>query len=139
VLHKSRKLVPFPTILIADDIEANRYVLRRILEGANCLVEEADTRAEAERVIFERNPEVPFSLLILDVQYPDGNGYDLCESLKADSRTAHIPILLMSAVFTENMDHVQGLKCGADSYLVQPVDPGVLIATVRAMLRIGKS
>jgi PAS domain S-box-containing protein len=125
-----------PRILVGDDEESSRHVLRRILEGAGYRVVEAGTAAETRRLVYDSNSRP--SLVILDVHFPDGNGYELCRAIKKDPRVGAIPVLQMSAIFTKNIDRVQGLECGADSYLVQPVDPGALVATVRALLRIGK-
>lgn len=128
--------LPSSALLLADDDEANRYVLRRILESAGYRVIESGTAAETRRLVSDASD--PPALVILDVHLPDGNGYELCRAFKSDANLAKIPVLQMSAMFTRDTDRVQGLECGADSYLIQPVDPGVLIATVRALLRIGK-
>ena len=73
-----------------------------------------------------------FSMLILDVGLPDGNGLDWCRGLRAAGTTA--PILVLSAR-AEEMDRVLGLELGADDYLTKPFSPRELVARVRAMLR----
>jgi PAS domain S-box-containing protein len=118
------------TVLIADDTEASRYSLRRTLEHAGFGVREAVNAAAALREA-ARNPD----LIILDVNLPDRSGYEVCEILKANPKTARIPILHVSASFQESDNRSQGLERGADGYLTYPVEPRELIANVHALLR----
>src|SRR5690349_3438793 len=118
-------------ILIVDDREQNRYISSRILRSAGYLVEEAlDGRQALEKVL-----EQP-ALMILDVRLPDILGYEVCRRVKENPQTTNIPVLLVSAAFTSTESRVQALDAGADAYLVQPLEPTVLIATVRALLRL---
>lgn len=120
-----------PLILNVDDFEAARYAITRVLRKASFEVSEAGTGAEAlERVVTER-PD----LVLLDVNLPDMSGYEVCRRIKSDPRTARIPVLHMSASSRGSADRVHGLNVGADSYLTEPVEPEVLVATVRAALR----
>jgi PAS domain S-box-containing protein len=121
-------------ILIVEDSEQNRYTLSRWLQRAGFTTWEARTGHEALELA-QRNP----SLITLDVQLPDLNGFDLCQRLKSDARTSSIPILQTSATFVDSRDKIQGLQGGADGYLIQPVDPEELIATVRALLRVRRA
>jgi DNA-binding response OmpR family regulator len=75
------------------------------------------------------------ALVLLDVHLPDMSGMDVCRQLKANPSTAAIPVLLRSAVFTRSSDKAHGLEGGADGYLVEPVEPVELVATVKALLR----
>ena len=72
---------------------------------------------------------------MLDVQLPDVDGLEVCRRLKADPMTASIPVLQTSATLVSAEQKVEGLESGADGYLVQPVEPAELVATVRALLR----
>jgi signal transduction histidine kinase len=76
------------------------------------------------------------SLVLLDVNLPDISGYDVCRRLRATEDTRHLPVLLVSAVFVHSDDRSQGLEGGADAYLIKPVEPRELLATVRALLRV---
>jgi PAS domain S-box-containing protein len=69
------------------------------------------------------------------VQLPDMNGTELCRRLKTDPVTAAIIVVNTSAAFRGGSDYVHGLNQGADAYLVEPVDPEILVATLRALLR----
>jgi len=118
-------------ILIVDDREENRYISSRILRSAGYSVEEASTGREGLQKILQRP-----ALVILDIRLPDILGYEVCVRIKENPQTANIPVLLISAAFTSSETQVQALDAGADAYLIQPLEPTVLIATVRALLRL---
>src|SRR5690349_12795284 len=121
---------PVINVLVVDDTLANRWVLTRILEEGGYAVVEGETAADAIRLAATR-PD----LIVLDVRLPDGSGFELARGLKAQEHTADIPLLLVSASFTSPNERARGLDSGADSYLTHPVEPPVLLATVRALLR----
>jgi PAS domain S-box-containing protein len=118
-------------VLVIDDNDANRYVTSRVLQQAGFIVKEATLGNEALRLATEQ-PD----LIILDVKLPDIHGFEVCQRLKAEPSTALIPVLHLSAQLVTTHDRVQGLECGADGYLVQPVEPLELLATVKSLLRI---
>ncbi|MBM62353.1 MAG: DNA-binding response regulator [Acidobacteria bacterium] len=76
----------------------------------------------------------PPNLLVLDLMLPGLSGFDLCRMMRADSATAAIPIIMLTAR-TEEEDRVQGLELGADDYLTKPFSPRELVARIRAVLR----
>lgn len=122
---------PTETILLVDDREENRYVVGRMLRGAGYRVIEAESGQQALIRVAE-HPD----LIVLDVKLPDILGYEVCRRLKSNPATSNIPILHLSATFITNESRVQALESGADSFLTQPVEPTVLIATVRSLLRL---
>lgn len=125
---------PRAHILVIDDQERTRYIFRRILSRAGYAVEEAGTGGEGLTKALSE-PDV----IISDVNLPDMLGYDLSRRLKADPVTAGIPVLQISASFTSDESKAQALQGGADSYLVQPVEPAVLLAQIQALLRLKKA
>ncbi len=120
-----------PLLLVADDTEANRYAVVRHLKAHGYAVEEADNGGGA----LARTRELLPDLLILDVRMPDMNGFEVARQVKADPRTAGVPILHISASFTDSESMARGLDNGADGYLTHPIEPVVMIATVRSLLR----
>ena len=118
-------------ILIADDREENRYVVGRVLRAAGYECLEAPTGSKALELA-ETQPD----LIILDVRLPDMSGYEVCSRIKQNPRTGSIPILQISASFVSVEDRVRALEGGADGYLTHPIDRMVLVATVRALLRL---
>jgi PAS domain S-box-containing protein len=119
-------------LLIVDDNAATRYALRRRMERQGFTVLEAGTGAEGLQLIAEQIPDA----LILDVNLPDMSGFDIVRQLRSEPRTALLPVVHVSAASIQTGDIVTGLEAGADAYLVHPVDPDVLLATLRTLLRV---
>jgi PAS domain S-box-containing protein len=119
-----------PIILNVDDVERVRAVISEILRCAGFEVREAATGAEALRLAAE-HPD----LILLDIQLPDIDGFEVCRQLKADAATAAIPVLHLSGTCRDVEDRIRGLLNGAEGYLTQPVDAAELVARVRALLR----
>src|ERR1700761_5629953 len=122
------------TILVVDDSEDNRYAVRRHLEQAGFRVIEGASGEETLRLARD-NPD----LIILDVDLPDTNGFEVCQQIKNHPATAAIPVLNLSATFTMTRHRVQGLESGADAYLCHPVEAIELVATVNALLRVRRA
>jgi PAS domain S-box-containing protein len=119
-------------LLIVDDNAATRYALRRRMERQGFTVLESGTGAEGLQLIAEQIPDA----LILDVNLPDMSGFDIVRQLRSEPRTALLPVVHVSAASIQTGDIVTGLEAGADAYLVHPVDPDVLLATLRTLLRV---
>src|SRR5262245_60132962 len=118
-------------ILVVDDNEPARYTKSRILRDAGYEVTEAATGDEALRLVAERPPR----LILLDVNLPGVDGWEVCRRLKADPATASVAVLQVSATHVREEDTVRALEGGADASLTEPIEPAVLVATVRALLR----
>jgi PAS domain S-box-containing protein len=118
-------------ILVVDDNEASRYSVVRTLRHAGYATIEAATGDDALRHIGQQ-PD----LIILDVQLPDANGLEISRMVRANPATRLIPILQISATFTQTTDRIKGLDAGADGYLASPVAPEELLANVRMLLRL---
>ena len=118
------------TILHVDDDQANRYAVTRSLVKAGFEVTEAADGFTA----LQKATALP-DLIILDVRLPDIDGYEVCRRIKTDPATKHIPVLHLSASLVTGAAKAEGLDGGADAYLIRPVEPVELIATVNALLR----
>lgn len=122
------------TILNVDDSDAQRYATSRVLRHAGFEVIEAGTGHHALAMV-ARRPD----LVILDVNLPDMSGFEVCRQIRADESNARVPVVHLSASMVSTKAKVTGLDGGADAYLVQPVEPEELLATVRALLRVRKA
>lgn len=118
-------------ILVVDDNESARYGKARTLRRAGYEVIEAGTGEDALRAAIEHEVR----LAVLDVNLPDIDGWEVCRRLKADARTSAVVVLQVSATHVRQEDTVTALDSGADASLTEPFDPGVLVATVGALLR----
>lgn len=118
-------------VLVVDDDEAQQYLLARTLELAGFIPRLASTGLQALELAREK-PDI----ILLDVKLPDLLGFEVSRRLKADPATASIPIVQMSASFTTSGHRVEGLKGGADGYLIAPVEPSELVATLNTVLRM---
>ena len=122
------------TVLNVDDYDPGRYIRSRTLLKAGFDVLEASSGEEALQMA-RRGPE----LILLDINLPDINGLEVCRRLKENDDTAGIIVLHLSASRFGPQDQTLGLDNGADGYLVEPVSPEVLVATIRALLRVKRA
>jgi CheY-like chemotaxis protein len=117
-------------VLVVDDTVAGRYVTASWLRRRGHEVIEVGTGAEALETMAARAVD----LVVLDVGLPDMSGFDVCAMIKGDPVLTR-PVVHLSATSVRGADRVQGLTRGADAYLVEPVEPEELIATVDSVLR----
>jgi serine phosphatase RsbU (regulator of sigma subunit)/DNA-binding NarL/FixJ family response regulator len=116
-------------IMLVDDNEAKRYIMATWLRRAGHTVTEVSTGQGALDNVGTAD------LVLLDVNLPDMIGFEVCRKIKADPKTAAIPVIQVSATAVSVADRTQGLTEGADAYLVEPTEPEELLATVGAVLR----
>jgi signal transduction histidine kinase len=118
-------------IVVVDDTDASRYRTVRVLRRAGFDVIEGASGADALRLVRDCLPRV----VVLDVNLPDLDGWEVCRRIKGDPATASVLVLQLSASYVSEADTVRALDGGADGCLTEPVEPPVLVATVRALLR----
>ena len=123
------------TALVVDDTPSKRYVLSSWLRRAGFTVVEAETGAEA----LKRVETMRVDVVVLDVKLPDMSGFDVCERIKGQPAYAAVPVVHVSAAAVKVRDRTHGLSRGADAYLVEPIDPDELLATVQAVLRYARA
>ena len=131
-----------PKILVIDDQEENLRVISSTLSMyiPDCTIYTALGGLDGLEKGIDLNPVL--DLIITDIRMPDIDGFELCRRLKSDEgpRIRHfVPILILSAAFTESEHRVKGLKHGADGYLSRPYSNDELVAQVQVLLRIKQS
>ncbi len=122
-------------MLVVDDYESGRYAKAHVLREAGFRVLEAATGKQALQIVAAEQP----SLVLLDIKLPDIDGFAVCAAIKGDPDTARIMVLQVSAYFTSTRDQISGLDGGADAYIPGDIEPGLLVSTVRALLRTGSA
>ena len=116
-------------ILIVDDNESACRSLRLVFKKKGYEVETAGTGREA----IEKAQGGSFNLVILDIMLPDIGGIEICQQLRSNPETIHLPIIMLSGR-TEVPDKIRGLRAGADEYVTKPVDLDEQAARVAALL-----
>jgi two-component system, cell cycle response regulator DivK len=113
-------------VLVVEDNERNMKLVRDVLRAAGYRILEATTGRQAIELAGEHRP----GLALMDIQLPDMDGVETLDRLRADERTASIPVLALTAQAMEG-DPERFLSAGFDGYLSKPVDIADLVATVR--------
>jgi signal transduction histidine kinase len=121
-------------ILIVDDRPENILPLKKILELNGLECESALSGEEALRKILKKE----YALIILDVQMPGMDGFEVAESIGGFSKSRDIPIIFLSAVSKDKKFVTQGYTSGGIDYLTKPVDPEILILKVRTFLKLSE-
>ena len=114
--------------LIADDNADNILLMRRLIKrlGKDFDCIEAQTGREALRLAVERNPEV----ILLDMKMPDMDGYETAVALKSNKSTSTIPVIAVTAQAMLG-DRERALDAGCNDYLTKPIDPALLVETIK--------
>jgi two-component system cell cycle response regulator len=117
-------------VLVVDDIQANRRLMQAKLEAKYYTVLLAENGLEALEIAVAEAPQI----ILLDVMMPGMDGYEVCERLKQDDRTRHIPVVMLTAL-NDREDRLRGLEAGADDFLSKPIDDFALMARLEALTR----
>jgi CheY-like chemotaxis protein len=125
------------SVLAIDDKADNLVTLSALLKMTMPDVT-VQTAQSGQEGIDKAKAALP-DVILLDVVMPGIDGYDVCQRLRADSATRHIPIVLLTALATDAQSRIGGLRAGADAFLAKPIDEGELCAQVNVMLRIRKA
>jgi CheY-like chemotaxis protein len=113
-------------VLVADDASVNRQLLRELLEAYGHEIEEAADGIEALERVCSFRPDA----VLLDVNMPRMDGFEVCRRLKADPTTSAIPVLLVTAL-SDKENRLQGISVGANDYITKPIDTAETSLRVR--------
>ena len=118
-------------MLIVDDIPTNVRLLEARLTAEYFEVKTASSGRAALAIAAEGQTDI----ILLDVMMPEMDGFEVCQRLKADPATAHVPVVMITAL-DQPSDRVKGLQAGADDFLTKPVDDVQLMARVKSLVRL---
>ena len=118
-------------ILIVDDVDTNRFVLRDIIQEMGYQPVLTENGVQALKIVERIRPQ----LIILDVAMPEMDGYEFCKIMKDNAETRDIPIIFISA-FDDPSDVVKGFNLGGEDYITKPFIPEVVKARVRLHLKL---
>jgi two-component system cell cycle response regulator len=121
-------------VLVVDDIPVNVKLLEAKLLVEYYEVVTAHDGPTALQVVQDQRPDI----VLLDVMMPGMDGYEVCQRIKSDVTTAHIPVVMVTAL-NEVSDRVRGLEAGADDFLTKPVNDVALFARIRSLVRLKRA
>lgn len=120
-----------PRILIIDDVEVNRFVLRDIITDMRCMPMLAENGMQGLKIVEKCHPQ----LILLDIAMPEMDGFEVCRIIKDNPLTRDIPIVFISA-FDEAHEVVKGFALGGTDYITKPFIPEVVVARLKLHLQL---
>lgn len=121
-------------ILIVDDVEGQRFILRNIIMDMGYQPVLAGSGPQALKVFPKCNPR----LVLLDVSMPEMDGYEVCRILKSNPETSHVPVIFISA-FEDVEEIMKGFEAGCADYVTKPFIPEVIQARVGVHLKLSEA
>ncbi len=118
-------------ILSVEDDPMMQKLLQTALVAAGYEFRLSEDGRSALAVALSEKPD----LILLDVNLPDMTGIEICRALKAEPKTRHIPVLMLTGEAREIVTRVEGLDVGAEDYMFKPISPRVLIARISSILK----
>src|SRR5687768_4685967 len=123
-----------PRLLLVDDRPNNLMALEALLDPLECEIVVAESGEEALQLLLNE----PFDVILLDVQLPGLDGFEVAELIKQRERTRHIPLIFLTAT-TGTQTALRGYTAGAVDFVSKPFDPVVLRSKVAAFLELSKT
>ena len=122
------------TLLLVDDKSENLFALERILEDEDYTLLQAESGHEALRMVLNHDVD----LVLLDVQMPEMDGFQVAKLLRGAKKTKDLPIIFITAISKEYQYRQKGYELGASSYLMKPIDPDDLKKKIAYALKLRK-
>jgi adenylate cyclase len=119
-----------PTVLVVDDLPQNIRLLDAVLSPRGYVVIGAASGERALASLQERTPD----LVLLDILMPGMDGYEVCRRIRADERTAYLPVVMITA--SGDQEKVHAIEAGADDFVAKPFEQAELLARVRSLIRV---
>jgi two-component system cell cycle response regulator DivK len=116
-------------ILVVEDQEDNRQILRDLLSSAGYEMSEAENGVEALAAVAKERPD----LILMDIQLPIMDGYEATRRIKSDPKTRAIPIIVVTS-YALSGDEAKAREVGCDAYVTKPYSPRALLAKIREFL-----
>lgn len=123
-----------PKILVVDDTLANLVAMRRLLGRMEVEVIEAASGNQALAACLDHD----FALILLDVQMPDMDGFEVAQLLSEEARTRDIPVIFVTAAFADDMNRLKAYRSGAVDYIAKPVNDVILLSKVQVFLDLNR-
>jgi signal transduction histidine kinase len=120
-------------ILLVDDNQDSRFA---VIETLRKLTDHAIEEVDSGPATLERVRRNDYDLVLLDVQMPGMDGFEVCRRLRADDRTRRLPVLFLTATHYQVESRLKGLEVGADDFIVQPISNQELVARIKSVLRV---
>ena len=121
-----------PKILIVDDKPENLYALNKLLKNLAVEVSQALSGIDALNLALEHD----FCVAIVDIQMPGMDGYELVELLRSNEDTANLPVIFVSAIFSDEYHHRKGYEAGAVDFMSKPFTPEILLSKVKIFMEL---
>ncbi|HUP91493.1 MAG TPA: diguanylate cyclase [Solimonas sp.] len=129
------KALPRPKILVVDDTPANLIAMRRLLARADAEVVEASSGNEA----LARTLDEEFAVILLDVNMPEMDGFEVAQFLSQEEHTRNTPIIFVTAAYADDLNRLKGYQFGAVDYIAKPINDIILQSKVRFFLDLYRS
>jgi diguanylate cyclase (GGDEF)-like protein len=127
--------LPTPKVLVVDDTPANLVAMRRLLARMDCEVVEAVSGNEALAACLAHE----FALILLDVQMPDMDGFEVATLLAGNTETRTTPVIFVTAAYKDDLNRLTGYEVGAVDYIAKPVNEFILLSKVKVFLELYRS
>ncbi|NKF22583.1 diguanylate cyclase [Solimonas sp. C16B3] len=124
-----------PAVLVVDDTPANLVAMRRLLAKMDCDIVEADNGNDALAACLDRE----FALILLDVQMPEMDGFEVASLLAETPDCKNAPIIFVTAAYKDDLNRLNGYEVGAVDYIAKPINEFILLSKVKVFLDLYRS